>query len=333
MKLRLLRISIFCILLSVNTFAKNYKGAEIYSKTAVKYGRFEMSMKAGQGSGILSTFFLYKGGSEQAGAFWEEIDLEIFGKNSAKSFQSNIITDGVTGSNKMSEKLHTFTYSLADTFHIYRIEWTPTYVAWFIDNKELRRDKTTQVATLTNAESIRFNAWISGSATWAGAFNPAVLPQYQVVDWLKYSSYVPAATDSFKLEWTDDFNTFNTQRWAKANWTFDGNLVDFSTDNAYVKDGMLVLALTNTLTSGLDTYNNLQPAVYPNPAKELLYLNSSLIGRYDSYTIYSLMGAVVKKATLSSDAQTIPVNTLKSGMYSIRFNSKSEGVSFQFVKQ
>lgn len=334
MKFRILVISLFSILLSVNTFAKIYKGAEIYSKTAVKYGRFEMSMKSGVGSGILSTFFLYKSGSEQANAFWEEIDLEIFGKNSAKSFQSNIITDGVTGSNKMSEKLHTFTYSLADTFHIYRIEWTPTYVAWFIDGKELRRDKTTQVATLTNAESIRFNAWISNSATWAGAFNAAILPQYQVVDWFKYSSYVPAATDSFKLEWTDNFDTFNTQRWAKANWTFDSNLADFSTDNAYTKDGMLVLALTNPSVSALNPYNNLlQPAIYPNPATDVVHLNSSLAGKYDSYTIYSVMGAAVQTAILSPDEQSIAVKTLNRGLYTIRFNAKSVSESFQFIKQ
>jgi len=190
MRKKILGMLIILLAYSSYSYSKNYKGAEIYSKAAVKYGSFEMSMKSGAGSGLLFTFFLYKGGSEQAGAFWEEIDLEIFGKNSAKSFQSNIITDGVTGSNKMSEKLHTFVNSLADTFHIYRIEWTPAYVAWFIDGKELRRDKTTQVATLTNAESIRFNAWISSSANWAGAFSATVLPQYQVVDWFKYSSYV-----------------------------------------------------------------------------------------------------------------------------------------------
>lgn len=333
MKFRILAISLLSIVLAVNTFAKNYKGAEIYSKAAVKYGRFEMSMKAGQGSGILYTFFLYKSGSEQAGAFWEEIDLEIFGKNSTKSFQSNIITDGVTGSNKMSEKLHSFTNSLADTFHIYKIEWTPTYVAWFIDGKELRRDQTAQVATLTNAESIRFNAWISSSATWAGAFNPAVLPQYQLIDWIKYSSYVPATQDSFKLEWTDDFTTFNTQRWSKANWTFDGNLVDFSTNNAYTKDGMLVLALTNTLTSRIADFDNFPSVIYPNPAKEVLHLNSSLAGQYESYTIYSVMGAAVQTASLSPGAQTIAVNSLKSGYYTIKLNAKTASASYPFVKQ
>jgi hypothetical protein len=291
-------------------------------------------MKSGAGSGLLFTFFLYKPGSEQANAFWEEIDLEILGKNSAKSFQSNIITDGVTGNNKMSEKLHTFTSSLADTFHIYKIEWTPTYVAWFIDGKELRRDKTTQVATLTNAESIRFNAWISNSANWAGAFNPAVLPQYQVVDWFKYSSYVEGTEDTFKPEWTDDFTTFNTTRWGKANWTFDNNLADFSTSNAYTKDGMLILALTDPLATALDEMDKpVNGAVYPNPASEILRLNNVLSGKYDQFTIYNALGAAVQTSSLSASQSSIPINKLKKGLYTIQFSSKEGAVGYKFVKE
>ena len=324
---------IISILYSATAFSKNYKGAEIYSKAQMKYGRFEMSMKAGAGSGLLFTFFLYKNGSEQSGAFWEEIDLEIFGKNNARSFQSNIITDGVTGSNKMSEKLHTYAFSLADTFHTYRVEWTPTYVAWFFDDQEIRRDQTTQVATLTNAESIRFNAWISSSSGWAGAFNPGVLPQYQLIDWLKYSSYVAGTENTFKPEWTDDFNTFNTTRWSKATWTFDGNLADFSASNAYTKDGMLVLALTDPLATGVEELDSpVGGIVYPNPASETLRLRGELMGQYDSYTIYNALGAAVQTLKLSPSQSSININKLKKGLYTIKFSSKEGAEVHRFVK-
>jgi hypothetical protein len=332
MKLKHTLLYIFCLIYSINAFPKNYRGGEIYAKTPVKYGRFEMSMKAGVGSGLLSTFFLYKQGSEQAGAFWEEIDIEIFGKNSAKTFQTNIITDGLVGNTKMSEKHHTYSFSLADTFHTYALEWTPTYVAFFFDGKEIRRDKTAQVATLTNAQSIRFNAWISSSSGWAGAFNPTVLPQNQYVDWFKYYSYdVPE--DSFKLAWTDDFSTFNTSRWGKANWTFDTNLVDFNPNNVYIKNGVLVLALTdnNGPTSSNELSNSIFPAVYPNPAKSELHLNPQLIGEYDSYTIYNLMGAVVKNEKLSGSK--INIGAFKAGLYVIKLNSVSSTVSYRFLKQ
>src|SRR4051812_41451737 len=72
--------------------AKAYKGAEIYTQQTVLYGRMEMRMRMIRGSGLLSTFFTYKNGSETAGTAWEETDIEVLGKNGAKSWQSNLIT-------------------------------------------------------------------------------------------------------------------------------------------------------------------------------------------------------------------------------------------------
>jgi len=47
--------------------AKAYKGAEVYSRQSVLHGRMEMRMRMIRGSGLLSTFFTYKNGSETAG--------------------------------------------------------------------------------------------------------------------------------------------------------------------------------------------------------------------------------------------------------------------------
>src|SRR5690606_41720424 len=72
------------------TTANRYKGGEIYSNQSYKYERYEMRMRAAKGSGVLSPFFLYKDGSEINGTFWEEIDIEIFGKNNATQWQRNL---------------------------------------------------------------------------------------------------------------------------------------------------------------------------------------------------------------------------------------------------
>src|SRR5262245_17562261 len=107
--------------------AKAYKGAEVYSLQSVLYGRMEMRMRMIRGSGLLSTFFTYKNGSELAGATWEEIDVEALGKDDAKRWQSNLIT----GNPRMtSEQYYTVTSSLADGYHTYAVEWTPEYVSW-----------------------------------------------------------------------------------------------------------------------------------------------------------------------------------------------------------
>ena len=93
MKLSTCTVLAAVLLAQANTAeAKAYKGAEVYSLQSVLYGRMEMRMRMIRGSGLVSTFFTYKNGSETTGTAWEETDVEALGKNDAKSWQSNLIT-------------------------------------------------------------------------------------------------------------------------------------------------------------------------------------------------------------------------------------------------
>jgi endo-1,3-1,4-beta-glycanase ExoK len=218
--------------------AKPYKGAEVYSQTQHRFGRVEVRMRMARGSGILSTFFTYKQGSEAAGAAWEEIDVEGFGKSNATTWQSNILV----GNPRMgSEQVHQAGLSLADGYHTFTIEWTPTTVVWLVDGVEARRTNGGQANQLTSLHNFRFNIWASDVSSWAGAFEASALPAAQYVNWIRYYRYEGGA---FVLDWSDDFNAFDTARWAKANWTFGGNLVDFEPNNAVVRDGTLILCMT-----------------------------------------------------------------------------------------
>jgi endo-1,3-1,4-beta-glycanase ExoK len=231
-------------LLTTELHAKNYKGAEIASKSLHRYGRIEVRMRMARGPGILSTFFTYKPGSEMAGAAWEEIDVEAFGKSNATAWQSNILV----GNPRMgSEMVHDTGASLADAYHTYTIEWTPTAVVWQVDGVEKRRTTGGQASQLTSMHNFHFNLWASDVASWAGAFDSSMLPASQYVSWIRYYKYDNGA---FVLDWSDDFATFDTARWEKANWTFDGNLVDFEPNNVVVKDGTLVLCLTAQAQTG-----------------------------------------------------------------------------------
>ncbi len=237
-------------------FARDYLGAEIYSLQSELYGRFEIRMQVAKGSGVLSTFFTYKNGSELANAFWEEIDIEVFGKNNATQWQSNIII-GTAPNIEHSETVHSSVASLADNYHTYVLEWTPDYVAWFFDGEEVHRiNGTSTVTGLTNPQSLRFNLWSHTSAEWVGPWDDSILPVYQFVNYIDYKAYNPA-TQSFEGGWRDDFDSFDTNRWAKANWTFDQNRVQFAPENALVKDGKLILALT---TPGAMGFTGTPPA-------------------------------------------------------------------------
>ena len=52
------------------------------------------------------------------------------------------------------------------------------------------------------------------------------------------------AGDGFTLAWQDDFDTLDTSRWALQTFSWDGNLAQFSTENASVANGILSIALT-----------------------------------------------------------------------------------------
>lgn len=218
--------------------AKSYKGAEVYSTKSTQYGRMEMRMRMIRGGGLISTFFTYKNGSELSGSLWEELDIEVLGKNDAKTWQSNLITGNPR---ETSEETYKSPTSLADDYHTYQLEWTPEYVSWSFDGKEVRRTEGGQASELENAHSFRFNAWSSESTGWAGEFDEGALPAYQFVNWIRYYRY---ENGQFTLDWTDDFEKWDQSRWAKGNWSFDGNRVDFDPGNAVVQDGTLVLAIT-----------------------------------------------------------------------------------------
>ena len=258
-----------CGICSLSAHAKPYKAAEIYSKQAYQYGRYEMRMRVAKGSGVLSTFFTYKNGSEQTGTFWEEIDIEVFGKNNATQWQSNVII-GTNPNLKRTEQVHTAAASLGDAYHTYVLEWTPNYIAWFVDGTEVRRINGGQyVTSLINPQDLRFNLWAANIAEWVGPWNDNILPVYQFVNYVQYQPYV-ASSNSFGTGWRDDFNSFDTSRWGKANWTFGENLADFDTNNVVVKNGTLVLALTREGQTGYSgtppTDNNTTPIDNNTPA-------------------------------------------------------------------
>jgi len=242
---------------SLSTFAasKDYSSAEIYTADSWLYGKYMFRMRAAEGSGILSNFFLWKPESETSAVDWEEVDIEVFGKEGAKSLQSNIITDGTGWTT--SEQVHTQEASFADDYHTFSLEWTPDYVAWYVDGVELRRTEGGQAALLNNAAQLRFNFWASQSTGWVGDFDDSILPVHMYVNWIEYYSW---NGEGFDLGWRDDFNDFDTNRWSEANWTFDGNYVDFVPENSNISDGYLVLSITENGQEGFNGNVPLDPA-------------------------------------------------------------------------
>ena len=244
----------FLLQYQVAVAGKPYKGAEYRTKQSFLYGRFETRMKANGREGMLSSFFTYN--DTYPATAWNEIDIEILGRYS-DDVQFNTITPGST--NHASHQFVSFNPAL--DFHEYGFEWTPNYVAWFVDSVEVYRQTGPHIATLNISQKLMMNVWIPSSEAWAGKWNDAVLPAFAYYDWVRYASYTPGVgtigtNKNFTPQWIDNFDSWDTTRWDKASHTWNENMCDFVYDNAFFQDGKLVLCLTKETAVG---YTDLVP--------------------------------------------------------------------------
>lgn len=312
-------ISVLC---TGNAMAKDYWGAELYTNEDYQYGRFEARMKMAASSGTVSSMFLYYNDSYMATNPWVEVDIEILGKNPG-SFQSNIIT-GNANAKVTSEKYHTINPSASENFHVYAMEWTDKYVAWFLDGKEVRRS-TDQVRDLVKRQDLRFNIWapIPRLSDWVGNFNANALPLYQYIDWVKVYDYVPGqgnygSDNNFKLKYADDFDGNDLHsRWSTANWSFDENNVDLKPDNVAVRNGYAIIGLTranqgvvganipmpNDPNKGLQAGGNQTPASSSSSAQQKF--SSSSVVKSSSSARQVKSSSSVRQPVFSSSSQVI----------------------------
>lgn len=229
-------------------FSRDFKGAEYRTIEEFTYGRFETRMIPPDAEGVLSSMFTYHEISSLSD--WNEIDIEIIGRYE-KSVQFNVILQGRV--NHVSASLVDFVTQ--NDFHDYAFEWTPDYVAWFIDNVEVYRQQGGHITNLNLSQKLMMNIWNPVHDNWVGSWNPKVLPVFSYYDWVSYASYTPGTGDTgtdknFTLQWIDEFDSWDESRWQKATHTFEGNNCDFLPDNAVIQDGKLILCLTDDTNTG-----------------------------------------------------------------------------------
>ena len=220
--------------------------AELSTTQAYFYGRFEARIRFAPGDGIVSSFFLWKNGSDQAGAFWNELDFEKvavdchmttnarYGNPSANHSQTNALNVDICGS-----------------YHDYRFEWTPTYIAWSVDGQEFRRDTgATATAYSQNATAgmqFHFNVW-PGNSNFGGNFNASILPVHEYISWVQYSSYT---NGTFTPQWKEEFDAGTLPTgWVVGNFASPFNLSVHNPSNVNFVDGIAVLSVTADNATG-----------------------------------------------------------------------------------
>lgn len=304
---------LFIVLFTIPAIlSADYLGGEYRTIDNFLYGRFEVVFKPAQGDGLVSSFFTYN--DQYPNTPWCEIDLEVLGRYEDVC-QFNAITNGQL--NHLRHQFLNFNPHL--DFHTYAFEWTPDYVAWFVDGTEYYRQEGGHVELLTEPQKIMMNIWNPVFDNWVGDWNEEILPRFAYYDQASYSAYTPGEGDSgssnnFSLMWVDHFDDWDETRWEKATHGFPGNQCTFTPENVVFQDGCMILCLTDDIYTGY--VDNYQPRVLWARASE-----STITIRFseeldpvtaNSTSAYMIAGLTIDQAVLDENART--VNLSVSGM-------------------
>ena len=154
-----------------------FSGGEFRTNNFYHYGYYETSMKAIKNNGVVSSFFTYTGPSDNNP--WDEIDIEILGKDTTK-VQLNYYTNGVGNHEKMID----LGFDSSQAYHRYGFDWQPSYIAWYIDGKEVYRAYDNIPKT---PGKIMMNAWPGKTVDdWLNAFDGRT-PLTAYYQWVTYN--------------------------------------------------------------------------------------------------------------------------------------------------
>ena len=315
MGLRLIKYFFIIYFLTNFALGQKYFGGELRTKESFLYGRFEVRLKSAQGDGLVSSFFTYQDELINGGHIWNEIDIEILGRWD-DIISMNTITPG-----QSSHLRESFVKDLSahTQYHDYAFEWTPNYVAWFVDGKEYYRQDLpshSYIATLKHPQKIMMNLWVPVYEDWVGKWNEEIIPRFAYYDNVAYYEYIPGAGthgsgNNFKFQWKDEFDSFDSDRWEKATHTFSGNRVKFEPQNVIFKDGNMILCLTYGNAFGYQ--DNIQPkALYGFKRNNVITVRFS--EELDSVSInnkqnYRINNVQIMDINLDSDLRTINLST------------------------
>lgn len=154
------------------------------NKFTFQYGYMEARIKIPSGQGLWPAFWLWPANYQDP----PETDImEIIGSRPQENNMTIHSTSGDTG----------YVYTGPDFsqgFHIYASEWTPTYIAWFVDGVEVARFSD---ASRVPQQPMYLLLNLAVGGDWPGPVSDSVLPAAMQVDWVRVyqkSTATPTAT-------------------------------------------------------------------------------------------------------------------------------------------
>ena len=190
----------------------SYKSGEIKTVETFRYGKFVAKIKAPNKPGTCVSFFTYWNGPKWVPEKWNELDFEIVPSVVEHPVSTNIIY----GDGTWRRESHTYVDGLdpASDWHVYMIEWTPDYIRWSVDGREVRANSRFDPAVklIAKPQALMMNFWTPQFPAWQQGFNDADMPWHAMYDFVEIWDYNKKLRN-FTLRWRDDFDYLDLTRW------------------------------------------------------------------------------------------------------------------------
>jgi GR25 family glycosyltransferase involved in LPS biosynthesis len=157
---------------------RDYTAASICTVASYLYGRFEGELRPAGGSGLISGFFLHRYFPRQ------EIDVEFLGRDPSKLLINVYFNPGDKGSElnfgfRGTPVLIDLGFDASKDFHRYAIEWTPSAMRWFVDDRLVHERGSWDPTPIPHLPMQLFiNLWSARSEKLAGRLTPKSLPAH-----------------------------------------------------------------------------------------------------------------------------------------------------------
>ena len=167
-------------------YVRNYTSAAISSRQRYLYGKFDALIKPAAVPGVITGMFLHRSSPRQ------EIDIEFLGRDSRRMLVNVFYNPGIEGSKydygyRGTPILIDLGFDAAKDFHQYSIEWSATYIRWFVDGRLVHQRSNWEPTPIPHLPmQLYINLWASRSRELAGRLAEEQLPTrsfIQCVEW------------------------------------------------------------------------------------------------------------------------------------------------------
>jgi GR25 family glycosyltransferase involved in LPS biosynthesis len=155
---------------------REYSAASLTSRDQYLYGRFEATIKVSKVPGVVTGFFLHRDSPRQ------EIDIEISGNRTNHLLVNVFYNPGGEGARfdygyRGAPTYIDLGFDASESFHQFVIEWGPSDIRWFVDNRLVHRRVDWDPTPIPHLPmSLHVNVWPCRSKELAGRLINRQLP-------------------------------------------------------------------------------------------------------------------------------------------------------------